>query len=83
MTELIHQVEQAAAGDATRIVRLIDDIKSVIQTERDPYFLIGVLLEGIVQTTLERLPQKERRDTAIAVYALMRDRIMAPQAELD
>lgn len=75
VTELIEQVERAAAHDVGLSERLIADIKLAIQGETDPSLLMGILLEGIVQTVLERLAVAERRDTIVALCSLLCDRI--------
>ena len=83
VTELIQQIEHSAAGDGEAMTRLIGDIKCAIQTESDPWLLMGVLLEGIVQTALERLPAREQQQTRVALLTLLWDRIKPHRPEPD
>lgn len=75
VTDLIEQVELSATLDVCVAARLTEDIMLAIQSKADPSLLIGVLLEGIAQAVLERLPAAERRDTAIALCGLLWDRV--------
>jgi len=75
VTELIEQVENAAERDAGLAGRLIEDIILAIQVVAEPSLLMGILLEGMAETVLERLSEKERRETAIALCALLWERI--------
>jgi hypothetical protein len=83
VAELIEQVERAAVLDVVLTDRLITDIKRAIQSGTDPSLLMGILLEGIVQTVLERLAVADRRDTVIALCGLLCDRINQRGVGLD
>ena len=75
VTELIEQVELSATRDVCLAAQLTEHVTRAIQSKADPLLLIGILLEGIVQTVLQGLPAPERRETAIALCGLMWDRI--------
>ncbi len=75
VTELIEQIEDAASRDAGLAARLIEDIILAIQVVAEPSLLMGILLEGMAETVLERLSEEERRETAIALCTLLWDRI--------
>jgi len=82
VTELIEQMNQAVTRDAALTGRLIEELALAIQTMADPFALMGMLLEGVAETVLERLPESERRDTAIALCSMLWDRINRGQAGL-
>jgi hypothetical protein len=75
VTELIEQVERIAQGESDAMDRLITDIKATILGDGEPYMLMGVLMEGIVQTLAQRLPASQRRETVLALFGLMCDRL--------
>ena len=75
VTELIEQVERVAQGESDAMDRLITDIKATILGDGEPYMLMGVLMEGIVQTLAQRLPASQRRETVLALFGLMCDRL--------
>lgn len=75
VTQLIEQIEDAASRDAGLAGRLIEDIMLAIQVVAEPSLLMGILLEGMAETVLERLSEEERRETAIALCTLLWDRI--------
>ena len=75
VTELIERVERSTQDGTDPIDRLVDDIKATMLSASEPYVLIGVLLEGIVQTVLRQLPEPERRDTAFGLIGLLCDRL--------
>ena len=83
VTELIERVERSAVQETDLIGQLIANIRRAIQNEVDPSLLMGVLLEGIVQTVLERLSSIERRDTVVALCSLLVDRVNIRQIGLD
>lgn len=75
VTDLIQQVERIAQDESETLDRLITDIKATIQGDSEPHMLMGVLMEGIVQTLAQRLPAAERRDTVLALIGLLCDRL--------
>ncbi|HTI81196.1 MAG TPA: hypothetical protein VL614_12175 [Acetobacteraceae bacterium] len=75
VTELIERIEDASARDADLAGRLVEDILVAINVVAEPSLLMGILLEGLAETVLERLSEEERRETAIALCTLLWDRI--------
>lgn len=75
ITELIRHVERAASSDIGIATHLIETIALALQSKTDPSLLMGVLLEGIVHTVLERVAAAEQRDTAIALCCLLWERV--------
>lgn len=75
VSELIERIEAATACDADVAGRLVEEIICAIKVVAEPSLLMGLLLEGIAETVLERLPEGERRETAIGLCALLWDRI--------
>ena len=43
----------------------------------DPYAILGVLVEGTVQTLAEHIPKERQAETAAALRQLLEDRMMA------
>jgi hypothetical protein len=79
VTELIKQVECAATEEFGVSADLVEAIVIAIDGGMEPSVLIGILLEGMIQT-VERLPAPERRDTAIALCGLLWGRFDDRQA---
>jgi hypothetical protein len=75
VAELIERVEDTATRDAELTGRLIEDIVSAIPVVAEPTLLMGILLEGLAETVLDRLSAEERRETAISLCTLLWDRI--------
>jgi hypothetical protein len=73
--DLIERIEDASARDADIAGGLVEDILFAIKVVADPSLLMGILLEGMAETVLERLSGDERRETAIALCTLLWDRI--------
>lgn len=75
VAEMIRQIEEAASSEASGATHLIEAIAIALQGEADPSLMMGVLLEGLAQTVLERLPAAEQRNTAIALAGLLWERV--------
>ena len=75
VTELIEQVERAALQDVDLAAQLTADIKRAISGETDAALLIAILLEGVAQTVLNRVPSEDQREMLIALCAVLSDRI--------
>jgi hypothetical protein len=81
VTELIAQVEHAARNDDVQTSRLVEEILRAKQAA-DPCLLLGILLEGVVHTVLDRIPAAGWQDTAMALCGLLLDRINQAEAGL-
>jgi hypothetical protein len=75
VTQLIERIEQQVVHDEDALDRLIADIKAAIVSDADPCLILGVLLEGITETLLQRLPASARRDTLLAVVGMLCERL--------
>ncbi len=72
--ELVARIERTVAH-ANPLDDLTALIKSLVPGDTDPGVLMGVLLEGIVQVLLQRIPAAERRDTVIALCTMLCQRL--------
>jgi hypothetical protein len=77
----LHQNAFRIAQSADPVDALAGVIDLVIDSDADPYHLIGVLAEGALQTLTYRIPDERRRNTAMALMQLMRDRLQFARAE--
>ena len=75
VTELIERVERSVASEADLAGKLVEDLMVGAQTMRDPFMLIGFLLDAIVQTMQARLSPAESRQAAVALQGSLLDRI--------
>jgi hypothetical protein len=75
IAELLRQHTLRIADSADPIDALAHAIKLVIESDADPYHLIGVLAEGAAETITRCIPSERRRDTTIALLQLMLDRL--------
>lgn len=72
---MIADAEQAAALTADPIATLGSSIRSMIAAPTDPYLLIGVLLEGMVQTLARCIPPERQVETVAATSLMLRTRL--------
>ena len=79
---LITQVEQAAAQAPDPLADLSRMIKVCLESEADPYVMLGVLVEGMTQTLVTRIPPERHATTVAAALVTLRERLaqrgMAP-----
>ena len=45
--------------------------------EADPYAVLGVLVEGAVQTIVQQIPAEQQKETAEALVQLLKERLNA------
>jgi hypothetical protein len=43
----------------------------------DPYAVLGVLIEGAVQTIVQQIPAEQQRETAATLVRLLQERLTA------
>ena len=74
---LIRRAQRAAAGrpDAARI--LAQTISMACPGGADPYTVMGVLIEGTVQTLVEHIPKERQAETAATLKQLLDQRLKA------
>ena len=75
--KLSSQAAEAAAQAPDPLADLAVTIKAALQSETDPYVLLGVLLEGVTQTLITRIPPARHADTLAAGLATLRERLAA------
>jgi hypothetical protein len=75
VTELIDQVERAVLKDVDLAATLTANIKNALRGETDAALLIAVLLEGISQTVIQRVPAEEWREMLVALCGVLCNRI--------
>ena len=74
---LIRRAQRAAAGrpDAARI--LAQTICMACPGGAEPYAVLGVLIEGTVQTLVEHIPKERQAEIAAMLKQLLDRRLMA------
>jgi hypothetical protein len=73
--KLSGQAEHAAAQAPDKLAELSVAIKVALQSEADPYVMLGVLLEGLTQTLVTRIPPQRHRGTLAAALVMLRQRL--------
>jgi hypothetical protein len=81
VARLLRQHAIRIAHSADPVDALAGVIDLVIDSDADPYHLIGVLAEGAIQTLTHRISSERRRDTAMALVQLMLDRLQFGRME--
>jgi hypothetical protein len=67
IAQLLRQHAFRIANSPDPVDALAGVIDLVIDTDADPYHLIGVLTEGALQTLTHRIPRERQRNTAMAL----------------
>ena len=75
--KLSNQAEQAAAQAPDPLAALSVAIKTALGSEADPYVMVGVLLEGVTQAFITRIPPERHDRTLTAALVLLRQRLAA------
>jgi hypothetical protein len=78
---LSEQAQQAAAGADNPLEAVIASIKAAARSDADPYLLVGVLLEAIVQVLTTNIPPERRPGTELATLMMLRQRLARPQTD--
>jgi hypothetical protein len=73
--KLSSQADRAAAQVPDPLAALSAAIKTALQSDADPYVMLGVLLEGITQTLITRIPPERHHGTLTAALVLLRRRL--------
>jgi hypothetical protein len=74
---LIEQAEQAAAATPDPTNLLAHVIRLTVDTDADPYLILGVLVEGVAHTLAMRIPDERRSEIAGEVSRLLVERLKA------
>jgi uncharacterized protein (DUF2342 family) len=74
---LIRRVKRVAASRPDPLHVLAATINMTGTIGMDPYAVLGVLVEGAVQTLAEQIPPQRQPEAAAALVALLRERLEA------
>jgi hypothetical protein len=74
---LIRRVRRVAASRPDPMYILAQTISMTSAIGADPYAVLGVLIEGAVQTIVEQIPAEQQTETAATLVRLLKDRLIA------
>ncbi len=77
LAKLIASVEQIERCQPNPLKALLALIRTIAQSDADPYIIIGVLLEGAVHLLSNRIPHERRKEAAVAMVLLLANRLRA------
>lgn len=73
--DLIRQTVQEAAKHGDPLAILTTVSRSVVESEADPYLLLGVLVGGIVATITQKIPAERRQLVGAEVCQMVIDHL--------
>jgi hypothetical protein len=74
---LIRRVQRVAAGRPDPLHILAQTIGMTGAIGADPYAVLGVLVEGAVQTIVQQIPAEHQAETAATLVRLLKERLSA------
>jgi hypothetical protein len=74
---LIRRVQRVAASRPDPMHILAQTISMTGAIGADPYAVLGVLIEGAVQTIVQQIPAEQQAETAATLVRLLKDRLIA------
>jgi hypothetical protein len=74
---LIRRVQRVAASRPDPMHILAQTISMTGAIGADPYAVLGVLVEGAVQTIIQQIPAEQRAETAVTLVQLLKERLRA------
>jgi len=74
---LIRRVQRVAASRPDPLHILAQTIGMTGAIGADPYAVLGVLIEGVVETIVQQIPAERRAETAATLVRLPRERLDA------
>ena len=74
---LIRRVQRVAAGRPDPMHILAQTIAMTGAIGADPYAVLGVLVEGAVQTVVQHIPAEQQAETAATLVRLLEERLKA------
>jgi hypothetical protein len=74
---LIRRVQRVAASRPDPMHILAQTISMTGDIGTDPYAVLGVLIEGAVQTIAQRIPAEQQMETAATLVQLLEERLKA------
>jgi hypothetical protein len=78
VSQLSTQAQEAANQTVSPLPEVVASIKGAMQGGVDPYLLVGVLLEAIVQTLTTTIPPEQRSATDLATLTMLEQRLADP-----
>jgi hypothetical protein len=72
---LIRRVQRVAASRPDPMHILAQTITMTGAIDADPYAVLGVLVEGAVQTILQHIPREQQAETAAMLVQLLKERL--------
>ena len=76
---LSDQARQAADQTPNPLAEVIAVTKTAMQGGVDPYLMVGVLLEAIVQILTSDIPPERRPATELATVVMLKQRLARPK----
>ena len=77
---LVRRVQRVAAQRPDPLHILAQTISITGTIGMDPYAVLGVLVEGAVQTLVQHIPEERRAETATTLIELLKERLEASGA---
>jgi len=74
---LIRRVQRIAASRPDPMHILAQTISMTGAIGADPYAVLGVLVEGAVETIVQQIPAEHREETATVLIRLLKERLNA------
>jgi hypothetical protein len=74
---LIRRVQRVAASRPDPMHILAQTISMTGAIGADPYAVLGVLVEGAVQTIVQQIPAEQQMETVVALIQLLKERLNA------
>jgi hypothetical protein len=74
---LIRRAQRVAAGRPDPAHILAQTIRMACPGGADPYAVLGLLIEGTVQTLVDHIPEERRAEIAAALKQLLKERLEA------
>jgi hypothetical protein len=74
---LIRRVQRVAASRPDPMYILAQTITMTSAIGADPYAVLGVLVEGAVQTIVQQIPAQQQTETAATLVRLLEERLKA------
>jgi hypothetical protein len=74
---LIRRVQRVAASRPDPMHILAQTISMTGAIGADPYAVLGVLVEGAVQTIVQQIPPEQQMETAATLVRLLKERLNA------
>jgi hypothetical protein len=72
---LIRRAQRVAAGQPDPAHILAQTIRMACPGGADPYAVLGLLIEGTVQTLVDHIPEERRAEIAAALRQLLKERL--------